>query len=198
MVKSIRGRFAKIAARAAEIGRGIVIKTLRKSRIPVGGGGAFSTAAVKRGECVGFYEGARGATEGSDYVVEGDGGARRDASDAEGRLVLQDGTRVNVHSWTAAEWSGLGSPATWDGATSNWTRFVNHASAGFQNVTIATTSTRFGRSHAFYAKKDIQAGDELFFSYGASYWKFRNIAPMDPEPQDPPEPIASVVQDDLP
>ncbi len=59
-------------------------------------------------------------------------------------------------------------------------RFINHASAAHQNVALCTSSTRFGRSHAFYAKADIPAHAELYFSYGANYWSHRGIVPEDP------------------
>ena len=192
-------RLAKIRARADEIGRAIRIK---KSRIAAGGGGAFTTVPIKRGEsrggvqfddvasmawryrarrCVGFYLGAAGKrSENRDYRVEGDGGPSRDAYDAAGRLVV-DGRKVNCHGWTADDWTKLKKEATWAGVESSWTRFINHASAAHQNVALCTDSgRRFGRSHAFYAKADIPAHSELYFSYGAGYWSARGIVPEDP------------------
>ena len=191
-------RLAKIRARADEIGRAIRI---RKSRIAAGGGGAFTTVPIKRGECVGFYLGAAGKrSENRDYRVEGDGGPSRDAYDAAGRLVV-DGRKVNCHGWTADDWTKLKKEATWAGVESSWTRltvwnstafvgddarfphrrFINHASAAHQNVALCTDSgRRFGRSHAFYAKADIPAHSELYFSYGAGYWSARGIEPEDP------------------
>ena len=88
----------------------------------------------------------------------------------------------------------------WAGVESSWTRltvwnsafvgddarfphrrFINHASAAHQNVALCTDSgRRFGRSHAFYAKTDIPAHSELYFSYGAGYWSARGIEPEDP------------------
>ena len=115
-------RLAKIRARADEIGRAIRIK---KSRIAAGGGGAFTTVPIKRGECVGFYLGAAGKrSENRDYIVEGDGGPSRDAYDAAGRLVV-DGRKVNCHGWTADDWTKLKREATvtWAGVESSWTRF---------------------------------------------------------------------------
>ncbi|CAH0367764.1 unnamed protein product [Pelagomonas calceolata] len=172
-------RLAKIRARADEIGRAIRI---RKSRIAAGGGGAFTTVPIKRGECVGFYLGAAGKrSENRDYIVEGDGGPSRDAYDEAGRLVV-DGRKVNCHDWTADDWTKLKKEATWAGVESSWTRrFINHASAAHQNVALCTDSGhRFGRSHAFYAKADIPAHSELYFSYGAGYWSARGIVPEDP------------------
>ena len=62
-------------------------------------------------------------------------------------------------------------------------RFINHASAAHQNVALCTDSgRRFGRSHAFYAKADIPAHSELYFSYGAHYWSARGMVPEDPPP----------------
>lgn len=154
---------------------------IRKSRIKLGGGGAFTTVKIKRGACVGFYAGSRGVqTASRDYVVDGDSGSTRDGFDRDGRLVLADGSRVDAHGWTAEDWKPVAG-ARWDGVAANWTRFMNHASADHQNVALATTSETFGRSHAFYAKRDIDAGEELFFSYGATYWRDRAIVPADPE-----------------
>ena len=171
-------RLAKIRARADEIGRAIRI---RKSRIAAGGGGAFTTVAIKRGECVGFYLGAAGKrSENRDYRVEGDGGPSRDAYDEAGRLVV-DGRKINCHGWTADDWTKLKKEATWAGVDSSWTRFINHASAAHQNVALCTDSgRRFGRSHAFYAKADIPAHSELYFSYGKNYWSHRGVVPEDP------------------
>ena len=60
-------------------------------------------------------------------------------------------------------------------------RFINHASAAHQNVALCTDSgRRFGRSHAFYAKADIPAHSELYFSYGKNYWSHRGVVPEDP------------------
>ena len=151
--------------------------------------------------CVGFYLGAAGKrSENRDYRVEGDGGPSRDAYDAAGRLVV-DGRKVNCHGWTAEDWAKLKKEATWAGVESSWTRltvwnstafvgddarfphrrFINHASAAHQNVALCTDSgRRFGRSHAFYAKADIPAHSELYFSYGAGYWSARGIEPEDP------------------
>ena len=114
-------RLAKIRARADEIGRAIRI---RKSRIAAGGGGAFTTVAIKRGECVGFYLGAAGKrSENRDYRVEGDGGPSRDAYDAAGRLVV-DGRKINCHGWRADDWTKLKKEATWAGVESSWTRLT--------------------------------------------------------------------------
>ena len=142
-------RLAKIRARADQIGRAIRIK---KSRIAAGGGGAFTTVAIKRGEsrggvqfddvasmawryrarrCVGFYLGAAGKrSENRDYIVEGDGGPSRDAYDAAGRLVV-DGRKVNCHGWTADDWTKLKKEATWAGVESSWTRLTVWNSTAF-------------------------------------------------------------------
>ena len=55
-------------------------------------------------------------------------------------------------------------------------------SAAHQNVALCTDSRRYGRSHAFYAKADIPAHAELYFSYGAGYWSHRGVVPEDPPP----------------
>ena len=57
----------------------------------------------------------------------------------------------------------------------------HRASAAHQNVALCTDSGhRFGRSHAFYAKADIPAHSELYFSYGQNYWSHRGVVPEDP------------------
>ena len=110
------------------------------------------------------------------YLRTPDGvSSSRTRSDARAR------SKINCHGWTAEDWQKLKREATWAGVESSWTRFINHASAAHQNVALCTDSgRRFGRSHAFYAKTDIPAHAELYFSYGAGYWSARGIEPEDP------------------
>ena len=51
---SRKALLAKVHSRAAEISSAVRIK---KSNVGPAGGGVFTTVAIKRGECVGFYKG---------------------------------------------------------------------------------------------------------------------------------------------
>ena len=108
----------------------------------------------------------------------------RDGFDPDGRLVLDDGTEVDIHEFSRNEWAALEASGRhgvgWKGEHANWSRFINHASDAHQNVSICTDSIRFGKSHGLYAKRAIAAGEELFFSYGKGYWDSRGIKPEDP------------------
>lgn len=174
---------AKHAAHAAHAERVAGTIRIKKSRIRPAGGGAFAGVDIARGACVGFYAGARMKTSDDanyDYSMEGGPGGR-DGTDPNGRLQLEDGSLVNIHGYNKDDWEALASPGVaWVGETANWTRFINHASAAHQNLSLCATSERFGRSHAFYAKRPIAAGEELYFSYQAGYWKSRGIVPEDP------------------
>lgn len=160
---------------------------IRKSQIKSGGGGVFTTVMIRRGSCVGFYEGSRSSTKekiesgfNDHYMFEGESGGRN-GYDPEGRLLLDNGKEVNVHEWGKDEWDALQSDGiAWIGKCASWTRFINHASAKFQNLSVCTKSDKFGRSHALYSKRDILPGEELFYSYGAGFFKTRNLTAEDP------------------
>ena len=176
---------SRIQAHAADAQHVAAHVRIRKSRIPSAGGGAFTSVPIAAGKCLGFYAGARAnaGVKYRDYVMSGGESGGRDGHDPDGRLVLASGEVVDVHGWTNRDWAQLACDGVaWDGRTANWTRFMNHASSAFQNVCLCTTSERFGRSHAFYAKRRIAAGEELYFSYGADYFRARGYAPQDPSP----------------
>ena len=115
-------RLAKIRARADEIGRAIRI---RKSRIAAGGGGAFTTVPIKRGECVGFYLGAAGklklindvsavAAPGSVLVLQFMDGSQSAAAKAnpealKAALTVEEATlELTKHGWEDLEFSSFG------------------------------------------------------------------------------------------
>jgi len=160
---------------------------IRKSHITSAGGGAFTTVMIRRGACVGFYEGARtNAKEKAEkdfddhYLFDGEAGGRN-AHDPDGRLRLENCEVLNVHGWGTKEWNALQHDGVeWIGKCASWTRFINHASGKFQNLSICSRSDRFGRSHALYAKRQIFPGEELFYSYGAGFFKSRNMTAEDP------------------
>ena len=110
----------------------------------VHGGGVFASGPLRRGERIAKYTGITVAKETMGapgyrhgYVMRV-GGRFVDARDPDGRLVLQDGTTVNVHCFTAADWAAL--PAVgvrWEGAA-NLSRFINQtAEKGTANVTFS-------------------------------------------------------------
>ena len=106
----------------------------------------------------------------------------RDGRDPDGRLRLADGELLDVHGWTAQRWAESGLEGVgWAGEHANWSRFINHASGDAQNVAVASTPARFGKSHALYAKRVIAAGEELYLSYGVNYWKARGVQPGLPQ-----------------
>ena len=144
---------------------------IRKSLIKSGGGGAFTQIRIRRGTCIGFYEGARSNSQeqlapgfNDHYLFDGEAGGRN-AHDPEGRLRLANGDLADVNKWGTDEWCKMKTDGVaWVGKYATWTRFINHASAKYQNLSVCTTSGRFGRSHALYAKRDIAVGEELFYS----------------------------------
>ncbi|KAJ1453888.1 hypothetical protein M885DRAFT_522616 [Pelagophyceae sp. CCMP2097] len=180
--RPLKDVYAAHSESAARVCGGIRI---RKSRIGAAGGGAFTTLAIQRGACIGFYRGARGSTSAKtdrDYVMDGERGGR-DGKDPDGRLVLGDGSVVDVHGFSSEDWSALHQDGvSWRGVSANWTRFINHANGSHTNVAVCATSTKYGKSHALYAKTDIAAGQELFFSYGSGWWRSRGLTPMEPAP----------------
>lgn len=57
----------------------------------------------------------------------------------------------------------------------------NHATGLSQNVSVSSDRARFGKCLAFYAKRRIAAGDELFFSYNNhAYFEQLGIIPVNP------------------
>ena len=179
------------AKHAADAQRFAETLSIGKSTIPSGGGGVFAGIDVPAGQCVGFYEGERQPESAKllpgfnrEYVMEGEPGGRN-GHDVLGRLRLIDGSEVNVHDWGSDDWRKLPIGGTaWVGVHANWTRFLNHATDPHKNLALAGSDAnqRFGRSHAFYACRPIKAGEELFFSYGAGYWRARGIVPEKPLP----------------
>mmetsp|Transcript_22807 Transcript_22807/g.29546 ORF Transcript_22807/g.29546 Transcript_22807/m.29546 type:complete len:198 (+) Transcript_22807:156-749(+) len=182
--KTKAARWTKHATEAKWTAKHIEIK---KSRIEMAGGGAFLTAAVPRGWCLGFYQGVRTtkARRESDsfnphYWFESGEPGGRDASDKNGCLIV-DSVNIDVNNYSAEDWKNLAHPGIWSGTTSNWTRFVNHAAGNHLNVSVCATSERFGRSHALYAKRNIAAGEELYFSYGKAFWRSIGFQPQQPK-----------------
>jgi len=157
-----------------KIAQFIVIK---KSTIKGAGLGAFTLVHLKRGEPIGYYKGVRVNTRiraepwySGLYTMDMSTGAQSvTADDPFGKLQCDDGRELTglelaaTHDFTAIE-------GKWHGVDSNWTRFMNHAGAPFQNVTLCSDTKRFGRALTFYANRDVEQGEELFFSYGLSYF----------------------------
>jgi hypothetical protein len=98
------------------------------------GGGAFASRRLRNGEPLCKYTGVAVAKEtlnASGYpqgYVMRRGGCYVDARDPNGRLVLQNGSSVDVHDFTDADWAALPSVGVrWDGVA-NLSRFINRAS----------------------------------------------------------------------
>lgn len=153
------------------------------SVIPGAGGGLFAAVDLRRGECIGRYEGHRiSAAEAlhpdrtRGYLMA-NGSYHIDARDPAGRLVLADGSIVDVHGWKDAEWSknvtreGRRRGVEWRGVA-NLTRFINSGSTQYPTNCTLTRNCRGGIG--FRAKRDIRAGEELLGSYGGSYWQSSN------------------------
>ena len=180
-------RHAVHSASAARTADNIIIK---KSKISAAAGGAFTTVAIARGTCVGFYEGvgtrARERDSGDFDASFWFSTGNKDAKDFEGRLRLSSsGALLNVHAFTNNDWVTLEAKeewGVWEGVDSNWTRFMNHASADYQNISVSMDRERFGKSLAFYAKRHIEGEEELFFSYGnKAYFEHLGFEPEDPQ-----------------
>lgn len=165
---------------------------IRKSTIALAGGGAFTSADIPCGSTLGWYGGVSPKLYADHYLHTADSADyryapdNRDAYDPDGRLQLDTGERINVHGWSGREWAELTESGrygvSWVAGVAgphppNWTRFINHASP--PNVSVQGTD-RGGRSHGFYARRPIAAGEELFIHYGAKYWADRGLVPQRP------------------
>jgi SET domain-containing protein len=56
----------------------------------------------------------------------------------------------------------------------NKMRYMNHMKAEFANVNVKIIASKYRKFIGFYAKKEIQKGEELLFDYGEKYnlnWK---------------------------
>lgn len=149
------------------------------STIRGAGGGLFVAAPLRAGECLERYEGERvpAARAYHPNYVRGylmhQGSALVDGRDPAGRLVLEDGTTVDVHGWTDATWRrnlGQRRGVAWRGAA-NLMRFVNSADGAHPANCVLT---RKCGGVGFKAKRPIAVGEELLAHYGGSYWKSHN------------------------
>lgn len=187
MSKTMQNRLHRESA--SSISFGIQIK---KSQIVDAGSGAFTSQSIKRGECVVFYEGLGGVMaedDGGDYVMSSSTKeASRNGFDVDGPLSTitstgVNGVKVNCHAWSSSNWSfnTLSTFFTWQGVSSNWIRFMNHTGGDLQNITLCFDSRKmFRKAFIFYAKRDIEAGEELFYNYGKHYWTHRKTTPSPP------------------
>ena len=132
------------------------------------GAGAYATAPIAAGAFVAFYEGetCTRAEAASRYWD----GADATAADVDW---YRDRVRRRV-PMTGDYLFDLGSTFVdaEDFHRSNWCRFMNDAKKG---TLAANVDTRVDRAMpearlAFFAVRDIAAGEELQYSYGASYW----------------------------
>ena len=175
---------------------------IRASSIGGSGGGVFYSgeSPIKRGTLLGYYGGASVEEEEGqthDYAIDGG----RNPIDPGGRLKLNDGTEVRTNGWTSEDWNKQTGEdrygVEWvsgeekEGGIrkgfvpANWTRFMNTSTGNFLNVNMVTSGTiaaRKYKAYAFVSCQPIYPGDELFWSYGASWLRSRGIQPTDPDP----------------
>jgi len=65
-----------------------------------------------------------------------------------------------------------------DGArVGNETRYINHANDDRANAHVVLKLVCGDRRIGMYALRDIKAGEEILFNYGAEYWRFQK--PLD-------------------
>jgi len=163
---------------------------IKKSTIREAGLGAFTLVNLKRGEPIGYYKGirvnARIRAEPwySDlYTMDLSSGAQSVTGDDPcGVLKCTDGRELTGLELAKTQ-DVTGINGKWHGVDSNWTRFMNHAGAPFQNVTLCSETKRFGRALTFYANRNIEEGQELFFSYGLSYFGKPGKPPVALQPE---------------
>lgn len=160
------------------------------STIVGAGGGLFAARPIRKGECLGRYEGRRVSAKEAFHpnFVRGylmaSGSGFLDGRDPDGRLRMADGRLLNVHGWTDATWrTQFGRPrgcrpqgppsargVEWKGVA-NLMRFVNAGDAAHPcNCVLTRTCGGVG----YKTKRDVAAGEELLANYGGSYWKSQN------------------------
>jgi hypothetical protein len=110
--------------------------------------GAFwnGTSSIKAGTTIGFYEGEIvtqcNATEESDAKSK----PSEYSLEIKSYHVLVDATKPEKTSWT---------------------RFVND---GNHNREMSLVNAKFGDDGSIFTTKNIMPGDEIYVSYGASFW----------------------------
>ena len=133
----------------------------------ISGGGLFCTRDTPKGAVIGEYTGARISKEDlkhsrvpRGYVINF-GNEFIDASDvSNGRLVLQNGQKVDTNALTQRGWSRLeGRGVRWIGSGSI-VRFANHS----------TTPNCKLQGRNLIAKRTIKAHEELVWNYGRSFF----------------------------
>ena len=144
------------------------------------GGGLFAARRLKKGECLGAYTGRKVPSSEAFHpnfqrgYLMAQGSGYVDARDPDGRLVLADGTVLNVHSMNDAAWREMARKGKrgveWRGEAS-MVRFANAADAEHaRNCVLTRTCGGTGLKTA----REVERGEELFISYGAGYWKTFN------------------------
>lgn len=145
------------------------------SRIKGAGGGAFARKRINKGDRIIDYtapvvDPVRALNYGyhRGYLMW-QGRKLVDARDPAGRLVLSNGTLLNVHIMNDSDWRKLKFPGVaWKG-DSNLARFVNDAKG--QDPASRNAINRHG---AYYATRNIERGEEILVSYGAQFWRSSN------------------------
>lgn len=153
---------------------------VKKSLLKGAGGGLFASRDLKKGVCVGSYEGLRVSAEAimhpdyqRGYLMNVGGGTILDARDPKGRLLLSSGRVVNVHTFTDQNWGRLRDVGVGWVGRANLMRFVNMANTR-ESMNLTLSKHCCGGGVGYVAKRDIKAGEELFVNYGGTFFKNDN------------------------
>lgn len=162
---------------------------IRPSTIPEAGSGLFAKRAFLENEIVSFYDGAMIHHVRSEDLAP----ALRTHARAVFKMrytllgnVSRDGTRV-----ITVPDQGMGG-AAWvndshDAPKKNTTAFV-HVDNAYNDKYFNDRPDAFGRLILLIANRDIKAGDEIFTSYGRTYWD--NVS--DPPPLNPKKRLVGI------
>lgn len=162
---------------------------IKPSTIPKAGGGLFAKRAFLENEIVSFYDGATiHHVRSEDLVPELRTHARAVFKMRYTLLgnVSRDGTRViNVpdHGMGGGAWVN----DSHDAPKKNNTAFV-HVDNAHNDKYFNDKPDAFGRLILLIATRDIRAGDEIFTSYGQTYWD--NV--YDPPPLNPKKRLVGI------
>ena len=134
-----------------------------QSGVPYSGGGAFAAVAIDKGEWICRYTGCPvpasvvriGPTCQAGYVKRV-GGPYVDARDPNGRLRLGDGTLVDTHAFSHADWEG-GAQHAWRGVGGRGGALALHPAGAA------------GRARAPKPTVPVLGGTTLLHSYAVAY-----------------------------
>ena len=154
------GAVAAVSSTYNEAAEPLVEGMFRVDTVEGKGEGLFATAPISKGTYLFDYEGER--------LTEDEHFARY--PNADGRYVACIDA---VLPWLAPTYID---PVDADHPRSNLSRWMNHSR---RRMNVIKRKQRFGRLMHMYAARDIEAGEELCFDYGDSYWTVLGIEPID-------------------